>query len=306
MRLTTSASASASRCEQDRVELDELVPALQVQLGLGRAGRARVQRHDRVRARRAQEERQPDRQLERRPQLVGEDEVVEPQRARADRAVVRPARASSRCTARRRRGCAARPARAGGGGLRRCGCPHTSHFSSSRTGAGRARRPRPATSVEGRRPPAVTSPRPRDTRCMAQSAIGSAGPTDLHHRQRQAQRTCRPWISRPTAPSTSRPSRSGAAASIASRSACSRRRRRSGTAVAAALQLQAGDAVLDAEELDARRHGTRGTAARCPTPRRPALRAAPGTGRGSAAGWRRCRRRAVRRGSGGRLPRRQR
>ena len=46
MRLTTSASPSASSSLEDRVALDERVPALEVQLGLGRAGGARVQRHD--------------------------------------------------------------------------------------------------------------------------------------------------------------------------------------------------------------------------------------------------------------------
>ena len=69
------------------------VPGLEVQLALGRAARARVHRDHAGGDRRLHEERQPDRDLEARPQIVGDLEVREPQRPVAGRPVVALARA---------------------------------------------------------------------------------------------------------------------------------------------------------------------------------------------------------------------
>ena len=93
MRLTISASASASRsasagfsatsrCHDSRSSSHSVAPA-----GLG------IQRDHAARHGRDHEEREPDRDLERRPLLVGQREVVEPDRAVADGAELGLARA---------------------------------------------------------------------------------------------------------------------------------------------------------------------------------------------------------------------
>ena len=64
-----------------------------MQLALGRSGRARVHRHHAVGRAAAQEEGQADRQLEAGPELVGQVEALQPQRAHAHRAVRGVARA---------------------------------------------------------------------------------------------------------------------------------------------------------------------------------------------------------------------
>ena len=64
-----------------------------MQLALGRAGRARVQRDHAAGGGRVHEERQPDRDLEARPDLVGHVEVGQPHRAVAGRPVLGIARA---------------------------------------------------------------------------------------------------------------------------------------------------------------------------------------------------------------------
>ena len=84
MRLTISASASASRSPAPGSRLTSALPGLEVELALRRPGRARVQGDHAARHGRDHEEREPDRDLERRPLLVGEREVVEPDRAVAD------------------------------------------------------------------------------------------------------------------------------------------------------------------------------------------------------------------------------
>ena len=78
---------------QHRVLGAQPLPRLEVELALGRAGRARVEPDHAARDGRDHEEREPDRDLERRPLLVGEHEVVEPHRAVADGAELGVARA---------------------------------------------------------------------------------------------------------------------------------------------------------------------------------------------------------------------
>ena len=78
---------------QHRVEPDQPAPRGEVQLALGRPGRARVHRHHAVGRAAAQEEGQADRQLEAGPELVGQVEALQPQRAHAHRAVRGVARA---------------------------------------------------------------------------------------------------------------------------------------------------------------------------------------------------------------------
>ena len=100
---------------QHRVELEHPAPGREVQLALGGARRARVQRHHAAGDARLHEERKADRDLEARPQLLGQLEVCEPQRPRPRRAVLSIAGAQRPAAlARRIRSCA-RTGSAGGG-----------------------------------------------------------------------------------------------------------------------------------------------------------------------------------------------
>ena len=174
IRLMTSASASASRSPSTGFSAHQPLPRLEVELALGRAGRARVQPDHAARHGRDHEEREPDRDLERRPLLVGEHEVVEPHRAVADGAELGVARAH-------------RPA-----GLAHAQDPplvevqqvavrrrasasvHSSHCSSSARAAGAAGgggsgRAEPA-EVASTRPGRTSFMRPRPARCRRRAA----------------------------------------------------------------------------------------------------------------------------------------
>ena len=70
------------------VQLNHATPRGEVQLALGRAPRARVQRYDAPGDRRLHEERQPDRNLKARPYVVRKLEVRQPQRPPAHWAVL--------------------------------------------------------------------------------------------------------------------------------------------------------------------------------------------------------------------------
>ena len=135
--------------------------------------------------RRIHEERESDRDLEARPQLVGQLEVGEPQRAVAGGAILGIARAQRPAAlARRTRSCA-RPAAAGGGGPAGMVVPHRSQRScavdwrqdaltSGPTAADCDGPPagRPIPSASPRRPPTSSAAPPAP--CIA-SASGAGG-----------------------------------------------------------------------------------------------------------------------------------
>ncbi len=93
MRSTISASTSRFECLEDRVGGDQVVPSLEVELRFGRPGRARIEGDDSLVRVAQEEEREPDRDLELRPELVVELETLEQERASAGGAQPRVARA---------------------------------------------------------------------------------------------------------------------------------------------------------------------------------------------------------------------
>ena len=87
---------------EHRVQLDHPAPGCEVQLALGRAGRARVERDDAPGGGRVHEEGEPDRDLEARPDVVGQLDVGQPLRAAA-RSAGTPHRPSAAPSSSRRR-----------------------------------------------------------------------------------------------------------------------------------------------------------------------------------------------------------
>ena len=126
---------------EHRVQLDHPAPGFEVELALGRARRARVQRDDAPGRRRVHEEREPDRDLEARPHVVGQSggRAATPCGSRSGGTPDRPSAAPS--SSRRRTRSGARPGAAGGGGRRGCSCRR-----------GRTIRRRPASASVGAAP----------------------------------------------------------------------------------------------------------------------------------------------------------
>ena len=118
-----------------RVRGPQRVPRGQLQLRLGRAGRARVHGDHRLRDTAAQQERETDRHLERVPQLVGHARTRRAPASARPAAGTRGRRSAPTSMSRTRTRSGARRAAAGAGGPRRCRVGH----SSQRARSGRTR-----------------------------------------------------------------------------------------------------------------------------------------------------------------------
>ena len=108
MRFTISASASGSSVVEHRVELAQPAPGVEVQLALGGAAGARVERDDAVGHRECMKNASPIGMLERGPDVVRQLEVLAARRAVARPAAGRGRPSAARSSSRTRRRCGAR------------------------------------------------------------------------------------------------------------------------------------------------------------------------------------------------------